>query len=479
MPVVCTAQAIRDAEQQWFDAHPGEDLMAVAAHAVARRAEELLLGTIDTGVIPDWAASQTVLVLVGGGNNGGDGLYAGAALAQRGWQVELAQVMGHPHEGGMAAALAAGCSRTPLGDVTNRPYDLVIDAVLGIGGRPGIPQSLERIDQNLRDRGIPVLSVDLPSGLDADSGRVESCVHAAHTVTFTAPKWCHIAHPAASCCGELEVVDIGLDVEADPEGADNGVDEYHDIATIASLWPVPGPEDDKYSRGVVGLDTGSVSFPGAAVLGVLGALRCGPGMVRYAGPTGVMAFILNRAPSVVLGAGRVQAWVVGSGWGADEGNAERLAARLGDGVPVVIDADALNVLPDELPQGCLLTPHAGELGRLLGVPRSRIEADRREFCRRAARQFGATVLLKGSIQWVATPDGRVRAAQPGPAWTGQAGSGDVLAGMCGTLLAAGLAPDDAALCAAGMQAATATTVPGPFAPDQVAEMIPGVLASLL
>ncbi|MBD4635580.1 NAD(P)H-hydrate epimerase, partial [Xanthomonas citri pv. citri] len=101
------------------------------------------------------------------------------------------------------AALDAGCIRVSLGEVTSHSYDLAIDAVLGIGGRPGIPQSLERIDTWLRARQIPVLAVDLPSGLDANSGEVESCVHAAYTITFSSLKWCHIAHPAARYCGEL------------------------------------------------------------------------------------------------------------------------------------------------------------------------------------------------------------------------------------------------------------------------------------
>ena len=300
MASVCTAEATRAAEQRWFDAHPGQDLMDIAAQAVARKAQELLLGGTVDEIMPDWAASQCVLVLVGGGNNGGDGLFVAAALAQRGWRVELAQVMGQPHEAGMAAALDAGCIRVSLGEVTSHSYDLAIDAVLGIGGRPGIPQSLERIDTWLRARQIPVLAVDLPSGLDANSGEVESCVHAAYTITFSSLKWCHIAHPAAHYCGELEVHDIGLDfVDDDGECLDD-VDEYCDLAEMASLWPVPGALDDKYSRGVVGIDTGSEKFPGAAVLGVLGALRTGPGMVRFSGPSAIMAFILSRAPSCLL-----------------------------------------------------------------------------------------------------------------------------------------------------------------------------------
>ena len=282
-----------------------------------------------------------------------------------------------------------------------------------------------------------------------------------------------------SYCGELEVHDIGLDLVDDDDRPLDGVDEYCDLTEMASLWPVPGARDDKYSRGVVGIDTGSERFPGAAVLGVLGALRTGPGMVRFSGPGAIMAFLLSRAPSVVIGEGRVQSWVVGSGWDAHDDNANRFSQRVAEGVPMVIDADALDFLPAQLPEGCLLTPHAGELARMLWVERSQVEEDPRGSAVRAARRFGATVLLKGSIQWVARPDGVVRAALPGPAWTAQAGSGDVLAGMCGTLMAAGLPADRAALCAAGMQAATAISMPGPYAPDQIAELLPGTITTVL
>ena len=247
---------------------------------------------------------------------------------------------------------------------------------------------------------------------------------------------------------------------------------------LAAWWPVPGARSHKYTRGVVGLDTGSSAYPGAALLSVAGALGAGPGMVRYLG-TASPEFILGRFPSVVVGPGQVQALVAGSGWGPCPEAERRLAEAVALRVPLVIDADALSVLPRRLPEESLLTPHAGELGRLLELERPHVEADPVAAAREGARRFGCTVLLKGAVQPVATSDGQVWLAVPGPAWTAQAGSGDVLAGACGTLLAAGLAPWRAGVLAASLQALTASRFPGPFTPETQAARFPEVLAWVL
>ena len=243
---------------------------------------------------------------------------------------------------------------------------------------------------------------------------------------------------------------------------------------IAAWWPVPGAESHKYTRGVVGIDAGSRQYPGAALLAIAGALGAGPGMVRYLGSASC-DLVVGRFPSVVLADGQVQAVVAGSGWGALADAGPRFQAALERRVPLVIDADALRLLPAET----LLTPHAGELARLLGVERGEIEADPVAAAVLAAGRFGATVLLKGAIQPVASPDGSVRLALPGPAWTAQAGSGDVLAGACGTLLAAGLPAGRAGLMAASLQALTASRFPGPYPPDVQASRFPEVVWGLL
>lgn len=247
---------------------------------------------------------------------------------------------------------------------------------------------------------------------------------------------------------------------------------------IAAWWPVPGAESHKYTRGVVGIDAGSPQYPGAALLAIAGALGAGPGMVRYLG-SAPRDLVVGRFPSVVLADGQVQAVVAGSGWGALADARPRLRDAMERRVPLVIDADALKLLPADLPAETLLTPHAGELARLLGVERGEIEADPVAAAVLAAERFKATVLLKGAVQPVASPDGSVRLALPGPAWTAQAGSGDVLAGACGTLLAAGLPAGRAGLMAASLQALTASRFPGPYPPDVQASRFPEVVWGLV
>ena len=247
---------------------------------------------------------------------------------------------------------------------------------------------------------------------------------------------------------------------------------------IAAWWPVPGAESHKYTRGVVGIDAGSPQYPGAALLAIAGALGAGPGMVRYLG-SAPRDLVVGRFPSVVLADGQVQAVVAGSGWGALADARPRLRDAMERRVPLVIDADALKLLPADLPAETLLTPHAGELARLLGAERGEIEADPVAAAVLAAERFKATVLLKGAVQPVASPDGSVRLALPGPAWTAQAGSGDVLAGACGTLLAAGLPAGQAGLMAASLQALTASRFPGPYPPDVQASRFPEVVWGLL
>ncbi len=457
MKTVVTAQQMRDAERAVWDADPDVDLMARAAAGVARVADEM-------------APEGPVLVVVGPGNNGGDGLFAAATLAES-REVLLWLAAGRAHDEGLAAARSAGCrevadsasARARLADAS-----LVIDAFTGLGARPGLPPDVATFAAACEAWQVPVLAVDQPSGLGTDGGPVGHSFNATVTATFAARKPCHVVEPAASRCGDVVVQDIGVPVPA----TDLRILEETDLA---NWWPTPDAASDKYSRGVVLLDTGSERYAGAALLGISGALHAGAGMVRYSGgaPSGL---VLGRFPSVVLGEGRAQAAVVGSGWG--EPDEARMARAVELGVPLVVDADALGVLPDGGMDGWLLTPHAGELARLLGAGRDEVEADPLAAAREAARRHGATVLLKGAAQYVAEPSGRVTVAVRGPNWTAQAGSGDVLAGICGTLLAAGLPAWKAAAMGASVQALAAQRHPGPYPPDRLAEFLPTVVANL-
>jgi NAD(P)H-hydrate repair Nnr-like enzyme with NAD(P)H-hydrate dehydratase domain len=206
----------------------------------------------------------------------------------------------------------------------------------------------------------------------------------------------------------------------------------------AAAWiAVPGPDDDKYSRGVVGFVTGSARYPGAAVLGVEAALHTGVGMVRYLGAGRPTRLVLQRRPEAVTAEGRVQAWVVGSGQDPETIDDVAAAARdraLGDPVPIVIDAGALGFV--EWATGArVLVPHAGELASLLHREREAITADPAASALEAAERFGAVVLLKGSTSYVADAGGGLLEVACAPAWTATAGTGDALAGVLGALLA--------------------------------------------
>jgi hydroxyethylthiazole kinase-like uncharacterized protein yjeF len=213
---------------------------------------------------------------------------------------------------------------------------------------------------------------------------------------------------------------------------------------VRALLPEPGRSAHKYSRGVVGLAVGSARYPGAALLAVGAALHSGVGAVRYDGPVDVV----STYPEVIRGDGRVQAWVVGSGLGQDEDAGRRLAKVLDSDVPVLVDADGLRLLPQKAldrPAPTVLTPHAGEAAQLLGVSAAEIEGQRLASVRRLAESYDATVLLKGSLSLICSP-GRatVRVNTHASPALATAGSGDLLAGLVGGLLAGGLDPGDAA-----------------------------------
>ncbi|MFD8616564.1 NAD(P)H-hydrate dehydratase [Streptomyces sp. DSS69] len=394
-----------------------------------------------------------VLLLVGSGDNGGDALYAGARLARRGAGVRALLVPpDRAHAGGLDAFLAAGGQVLDGPDEVGGPLDLVVDGITGIGGRGGLREDARALLRAVtRDHGLtPVLAVDLPSGIEADSGEVHGeAVRADATVTFGTYKPGLLIDPAAEHAGALRLVDIGLGPEL-PEPPDLEALQYADVA---ALLPVPGAESDKYSRGVVGVVAGSERYPGAAVLAVSGALHGGAGAVRYAGP-GADA-VIARFPETLVHAGlpskagRVQAWVIGPGLGDGRWAEEAVADVLGADVPVLVDADGLRLLEPETVRTrtapTVLTPHAGEAAALLGVAREEVEAGRLAAVRELAARYRATVLLKGSTTLVAEArDTPVRVNPTGTGWLATAGSGDVLSGLTGSLLAAGLAPRDAA-----------------------------------
>lgn len=450
-----TVEQVRQAEQELMARVPEGTLMQRAAHGLAQAVVDLLGG----------AYGARVLLLVGSGDNGGDALFAGALLARRGCGVEAVLLGERVHEGGLEALRRAG-GRT-VGRPSRRP-DVVVDGIVGIGGRPGLEPEAQRALAQVE--GVPVVAVDVPSGVDVDTGRVDGPhVTADVTVTFGTHKAAHLVDPAAEACGAVHLVDIGLDLPSAEIEALQAED-------VARLVPRPRPQDHKYTRGVVGVRAGSAEYPGAALLSVAGA-ACGlAGMVRYVGEDPVADRVRQAHPEVV-GAGRVQAWVVGSGGGAHAD--EALAAALADEVPTVVDADALkHVQPG--PGDLVLTPHAGELAAMLGRERAEIEGDPLGWARRAAVHHAAVVVLKGRHTVTARPDGRVRVTTTGNPWLATAGAGDVLGGLVGALLAAGLEPFDAASVGSWLHGAAATlaSAGGPLVATEVARALPAVVRDL-
>ncbi|MBA8793181.1 hydroxyethylthiazole kinase-like uncharacterized protein yjeF [Friedmanniella endophytica] len=469
MKLAYRVDQVRAMEEAALAADPVPELMQSAAAALAAAVSDLLRRRRGS------VYGARVLIMVGRGNNGGDALYAGARLADRGAAVTALALLGEPHPAGLAALLAAGGRLVDAAPEELAALDVALDGVLGIGGRPGLPDDVAQLAAALDGAGVPLVAVDLPSGVDADTGAVPaSAVRADLTVTFGVAKACQVIEPARSRCGELRVVDLGFD----PALATDAL-RCLEPSDLATGWPFPGRSSDKYARGVVGIDTGSPDYPGAALLGTYGAVHAGAGMVRFLGPDEAGDRLLSLLPNVVRADGRVQARLVGSGWGDRPDGAEVLARVADEGLPAVVDADGLRFLPERCPSHWLLTPHAGELARLLDRPRAEVEADPLAAAHEGADRTGATVLLKGATQVVVEPgNASATIAVPGPAWTAQAGSGDVLAGVCAALLAAGLSTSDAGAYGASLQALAAAEFPGPVPPQQLATRFPTVLGRL-
>ncbi|QQC48580.1 hydroxyethylthiazole kinase [Corynebacterium bovis] len=483
---VYSVAAVRAAEEPLLrgaGGPPEDGLMRRAARAVAEVALAVLPTPASGGADADPTVPSGVLVLAGPGGNGGDALYAAATLADAGHPVTAVAVGrdGATHPRATAAARAAGvrvaaaADILPTADDTARPprFALVIDGIAGIGhARP-----LDDDAAALAALG-PVLAVDVPSGVDADTGHAPGAhVTAAVTVTFGVRR---VAHVTSDACGRVLVADIGL-----APGLAAVADEHRPVATALSGWeprptwpgpaggpgsgpaggpsafvvdpavvpperraPVvdirPGATSDKYSGGVVGVLAGSAAYPGAGVLATTGAVRATPSMVRYVGSG--RDEIVRALPEVVAvsgldDCGRVQAWVVGPGRGTGQAEREELAALLDRPEPLVVDADALTLLAGDADlrraltdrdAPTVLTPHAGEFARL--APDLPVDGDRLGAARALARRLGVIVLLKGRFT-VVTDGTDTTVVDSGTSWSATPGSGDVLSGILGALVA--------------------------------------------
>jgi hydroxyethylthiazole kinase-like uncharacterized protein yjeF len=518
-PQAWSVDDVRSAENAALAVTTPGALMQHAAAALAASCARVLQRTGSRRV-----TARRVVLLVGSGNNGGDALWAGARLARRGASVLAVAAGSTVHAEGLTALLAAG-GRLIEDDEQRlaavRRADLIIDGLVGLGARPGLREPASALVAAI-PRGASVVAVDLPSGIDPDTGELPGPhVTATVTVTFGAAKPGLLLPPASAAAGVVELVELGFPLPEAP------LVERLIKDDVARLWPVPDAGADKYRRGVLGVVAGSAGYPGAAVLAVSGALRAGLGMVRYVGPADATAAVRSAWPEVVAGTGRVQAWLLGSGVNpeADDDQPAAIRAALAGDEPCLVDAGALSVLAEELrgyrdEGGCvpdrsarlLLTPHAGELATLLtalggngnnssrdharlhagagagggeggGGQVEREDVERRPYphALRAARLTGTTVLLKGATTLVVRPDGRARSQADATSWLATAGAGDVLAGIAGALLAGGLSPFDAGSVAALVhgQAATRASGGGPIVSGDVATHVPATVAALL
>lgn len=506
---------IRALEQPLLDM--GIPLMRTAAAAVAATARVML---VHSDITLDQA---DIVVLAGGGDNGADGLYAAAELAKAGASVSVVAVGRSLHPEGLEACLSSGVEIIALdphaiipGCVTPADAEesaerldetlsyissshLIIDAMTGIGLQAslrGIPAAIAyalgedgtlpdspALPLGLASHDLPlVLAVDTPSGVGIDDGSLPGgYIPADVTVTFGAPKPCAMLPPAAYVCGQVVVVDFGFDTEhVEPAVRATSAER------ASSSIRLPHISDSKYSRGVVGLVTGSQRYPGAAIMSSKAASETNVGMIRYVGPERAENMVIAALPEAVTGKGHVQSWVLGSGVNAAGDDQQRrqiqnilheydtaaaepsdahvensdssatLTLNLNTSSPVtkrsvsssqpyvIADAGALSLLPEHVTAHVILTPHAGELAALLSsrgedVSATDVQAEPLKWAVRAWELTGATVLLKGAISLVIVDDGVgnpcVITSGFAPVWTGTAGSGDVLAGIIGALVA--------------------------------------------
>lgn len=462
-----TAEAMRRAEMRAVAR--GVPLATLMAHAGAAVAEE----------VSRWWPEGRVVVVAGGGNNGGDGWVAARLLASRGRDVRVLALV--PPDRLRAEAAEAAAAALDAGVPAESPSSaidlaraldgatVIVDAVLGIGASGALREPAASAIEAMDDADAPVLAVDVPSGIASDSGAALGAVaRADRTVTFSALKPGLLTQPGRAAAGEIVIADVGLtDAELSAEG-DIEVPERDDLA---ALLPVPSPVDHKGSRGRVLIVAGSARFTGAAVLAASGALRMGAGYVWVAGPPAVVDVVHAALPSAIAVAfphaedgsldasaaagvlelaAATDAVAIGPGLSPSTAIAAIVRELLaGSSAPVVVDADALNVLagdPSPLvtrPAPTLVTPHSGELARLLGTSGAEVAGDRLCYASELTGEH-LTCLLKGPGTVVACRRRRAIVATGGPELA-KAGSGDVLAGMLATLLAQGLPVFEAAV----------------------------------
>jgi hydroxyethylthiazole kinase-like uncharacterized protein yjeF len=468
---------------------PGIRLMENAGRAVA-----------DAVVRISPRGAPTVCVVAGPGNNGGDGFVCARILAGRGYPVRLLLLGDRDRLKGDAAE-AARRWQGPVEAATPAALqgtDLIVDALFGAGLDRPLEGTARAMIEAMNAAGAAVMAVDLPSGINGNSGAVMgAAVNASQTVTFFRKKPGHLLLPGRLYCGPVEVADIGI--------PDEVLDSIHPAISInaPALWadqfPVPRPGGHKYRRGHAVVVSGDVSHTGAARLAARGALRAGAGLVTIASPRDALA--VNAASNLAImvrpvdGADELATWlsdprlnviVLGPGGGVGQPMRKMVLAALAGERAVVLDADALTSFagaPQALfeaikgrgPSPTVLTPHEGEFVRLFSMTSQGSQiASKYDQAKAAAVASGAIVLLKGSDTVVAAPQGRVSITENAPPWLATAGSGDVLAGFVAGLLAQGMPGFEAASAATWLHGETGSEA----GPGLIAEDLPDALRAV-
>ena len=457
---------------------PGVELMQRAGAAVA------------DAVLERWTP-RPVVVLCGPGDNGGDGYVVAKRLAAAGWDVRTASMARGALDGDAAEASAAWTGPdAPLTPGSCEGAQLVVDALFGAGLSRPLTAEVQAPLRAAEAAGLPIVAVDLPSGLPGDAARpLGYASRAALTVTFHRKKPAHVLEPARGLCGEVVLADIGL---ADPVGAtlfENGPPLW------SAQFPWPDAQAHKHSRGSLIVVSGGMTHTGAARLAARGGLRIGAGLVTVLSPPDAVLVNAAHLEAVMLqpfsspdqlarAAAKAGAAVIGPAAGVSDATRANLLALAETEVCLVVDADALTVFRED-PQALfealsaddVMTPHPGEFERVFpGVLAG--SADRIAAARTASARAGSVVLLKGPDTVIAAPDGRAAVNTSGAPWLATAGSGDVLAGFIGGLLAQGMTAFEAASAGAWIHGRAGALFGSGLIAEDLPDLAPGVLAAL-
>lgn len=469
---------------------PGIDLMENAGRGVA-------------DVIHEKYTRSQVAVLCGPGNNGGDGFIVARLLRDWGWQVTVFLLGSQEALHGDAAEAAhrwAGAVHPMTADA-HIDAGLVVDAIFGAGLTRDVTGVAAELIAKLNASPVPVVSIDVPSGVDGNTGQVGGCAFLAdRTVTFFKPKPGHYLLPGRTQCGVLHVADIGIPTDTADEV---GVKTFRNTPVLwADAFPRPRLDSHKYTKGHAVVLSGDAPHTGAARLAARGALRAGAGLVTVASPPEALAINAAHLTAIMLTAcanadgltailddKRKNACLIGPGAGVSGATREHVLAALLSGAALVLDADALTAFA-EIPRDLfvaikgyfagptVLTPHEGEFARLFPALIDQTQS-KLERARKAAEEAGAVVVLKGPDTVIAAPDGRAAINANGGPELGTAGSGDVLAGMVLGLMAQGMPAFEAA-CAAVWLHGEAGNLFGPgLIAEDLPEMLPAAIRDLL